>query len=57
MPADVQGNMTAVSAEGNGDRFVVIALETPHLFDQFGLVEPPGPPRVWRDGQDRRGYG
>jgi hypothetical protein len=28
MPADVQGNMTAVSAEGNGDRFVVIALET-----------------------------
>lgn len=28
MPPDVQGNMTAVSAEGNGDRFVVIALET-----------------------------
>lgn len=28
MPADVQGNMTAVSAEGNGNRFVVIAVET-----------------------------
>ncbi len=28
MPPDVQGNMAAVSAEGNGDRFVVIALET-----------------------------
>lgn len=28
MPAGVQGNMAAVSAEGNGNRFVVIALET-----------------------------
>jgi hypothetical protein len=28
MPADVQGNMAAVSAEGNGDRYVVIAVET-----------------------------
>jgi hypothetical protein len=28
MPADVQGNMAAVSAEGNGNRFVVIAVET-----------------------------
>ncbi|MBW0015928.1 MAG: DUF5642 family protein [Mycobacterium sp.] len=28
MPSGVQGNMAAVSAEGNGNRFVVIALET-----------------------------
>jgi hypothetical protein len=28
MPADLQGNMAAVSAEGNGNRFVVIAVET-----------------------------
>jgi Domain of unknown function (DUF5642) len=28
MPPDVQGSMAAVSAEGNGNRFVVIALET-----------------------------
>jgi hypothetical protein len=28
MPADVQGNMAAVSAEGNGGRYVVIAVET-----------------------------
>jgi hypothetical protein len=28
MPPDLQGNMAAVSAEGNGNRFVVIALET-----------------------------
>ena len=28
MPPDVQGNMAAVSAEGSGDRYVVIALET-----------------------------
>jgi hypothetical protein len=28
MPPDVQGNMAAVSAEGNGDRYVIIALET-----------------------------
>ncbi|MCV7079929.1 DUF5642 family protein [Mycobacterium szulgai] len=28
MPAGVQGNMAAVSAEGNGNRFVVIAVET-----------------------------
>lgn len=28
MPPDVQGNMAAVSAEGNGNRFVVIAIET-----------------------------
>ncbi len=28
MPPDVQGNMAAVSAEGNGNRFVVIAVET-----------------------------
>ncbi|BAX94164.1 DUF5642 family protein [Mycobacterium shigaense] len=28
MPPDLQGNMTAVSAEGNGVRYVVIALET-----------------------------
>lgn len=28
MPAGVQGNMAAVIAEGNGNRFVVIALET-----------------------------
>jgi hypothetical protein len=28
MPPDVQGNMAAVSAEGSGDRYVVIAVET-----------------------------
>lgn len=28
MPADLRGNMAAVSAEGNGNRFVVIAVET-----------------------------
>ena len=28
MPADLQGNMAAVSAEGKGNRFVVIAVET-----------------------------
>ncbi|ORV83008.1 hypothetical protein AWC11_22635 [Mycobacterium interjectum] len=28
MPPDLQGNMAAVSAEGNGNRFVVIAIET-----------------------------
>ena len=28
MPADLQGNMAAVSAEGNGNRFIVIAVET-----------------------------
>lgn len=28
MPPDVQGNMAAVSAEGNGGRYVVIAVET-----------------------------
>ncbi|EUA11475.1 hypothetical protein I546_3054 [Mycobacterium kansasii 732] len=28
MPPGVQGNMAAVSAEGNGNRFVVIAVET-----------------------------
>ena len=28
MPADLQGNMAAVSAEGNGNRFVVLAVET-----------------------------
>jgi len=28
MPPDVQGNMAAVSAEGDGNRFVVIAVET-----------------------------
>lgn len=28
MPPDVQGNMAAVSAEGKGNRFVVIAIET-----------------------------
>jgi len=28
MPADLQGNMAAISAEGNGNRFVVIAVET-----------------------------
>jgi uncharacterized protein DUF5642 len=28
MPPDVQGNMAAVSAEGNGNRFVIIAVET-----------------------------
>ncbi|OBE91914.1 DUF5642 family protein [Mycobacterium sp. 852002-10029_SCH5224772] len=28
MPADLQGNMAAVTAEGRGNRFVVIALET-----------------------------
>jgi len=28
MPADLQGNMAAVSAEGNGNRYVVIAVET-----------------------------
>lgn len=27
-PPDLQGNMAAVSAEGNGNRFVVIAMET-----------------------------
>jgi Domain of unknown function (DUF5642) len=28
MPADLQGKMAAISAEGNGNRFVVIAVET-----------------------------
>ncbi len=28
LPADLQGNMSAVTAEGSGNRFVVIALET-----------------------------
>lgn len=28
LPPDLQGNMAAVSAEGNGNRFVVIAVET-----------------------------
>ncbi len=28
MPSDLQGNMSAVTAEGRGNRFVVIALET-----------------------------
>jgi len=28
MPPDLKGNMAAVSAEGNGNRFVVIAVET-----------------------------
>ena len=28
VPPDLQGNMAAVSAEGNGNRFVVIAVET-----------------------------
>ncbi|MBZ4558606.1 hypothetical protein GBO17_02175 [Mycobacterium avium subsp. hominissuis] len=28
LPADLQGNMAAVTAEGRGNRFVVIALET-----------------------------
>lgn len=28
MPADLKGNMSAVTAEGRGNRFVVIALET-----------------------------
>jgi hypothetical protein len=28
IPPDLQGNMAAVSAEGNGNRFVVIAIET-----------------------------
>ena len=28
MPPDLQGNMAAVSAEDNGDRYVVIAVET-----------------------------
>jgi hypothetical protein len=28
MPPDLQGNMAAVSAEGDGDRYVVIAIET-----------------------------
>jgi hypothetical protein len=28
MPPDVQGNMAAVSAEGNGDRYVIIGVET-----------------------------
>lgn len=28
MPPDLQGNMAAVSAEGDGNRFVVIAVET-----------------------------
>jgi Domain of unknown function (DUF5642) len=28
MPPDLKGNMAAVSAEGNGNRFVIIAVET-----------------------------
>ena len=28
LPRDVQGNMAAVTAEGNGNRFITIALET-----------------------------
>ncbi|OBB70062.1 hypothetical protein A5758_04625 [Mycobacterium sp. 852014-50255_SCH5639931] len=28
MPSDLQGNMAAISAEGKGNRFVVIAVET-----------------------------
>lgn len=38
MPPDLQGNMAAVSAEGNGNRFVVIAVETSKAlpFDEPG---------------------
>jgi Domain of unknown function (DUF5642) len=38
MPPGLQGNMAAVSAEGNGDRFVVIAVETSQAlpFDEPG---------------------
>ncbi len=38
MPSDLQGNMAAVSAEGKGNRFVVIAVETskPLPFDDPG---------------------
>ncbi|AKN16292.1 DUF5642 family protein [Mycobacterium haemophilum] len=32
MPPDMQGNMAAVSAEGHGNRFIVIAVETSKPF-------------------------
>jgi hypothetical protein len=37
-PPDLQGNMAAVSAEGNGNRFIVMALQTsaPVPFEQPG---------------------
>jgi hypothetical protein len=38
MPPDLQGNMAAVSAEGNGNRYVVIAVETSKAVP----VEDPG---------------
>lgn len=31
-PLDVQGSMAAVSAEGNGNRFIIIAVETSKPF-------------------------
>ncbi|OJZ72673.1 hypothetical protein BRW65_16650 [Mycobacterium paraffinicum] len=37
MPPDLQGNMAAISAEGRGNRFVVIAVETSK---QLPLNEP-----------------
>jgi hypothetical protein len=38
MPAGVQGNMAAVSAEGGGNRFVIIAIETSQVLP----LDPPG---------------
>lgn len=38
MPSDLQGNMSAVAAEGKGNRFVVIAVET----SQWLPVNDPG---------------
>lgn len=37
LPQGVQGNMSAVAAEGNGNRFITIALETS---EPLPLVEP-----------------
>jgi hypothetical protein len=37
MPADLKGNMAAVSAEGEGNRFIAIALETS---EPIPVVEP-----------------
>ncbi|EUA40395.1 hypothetical protein I549_5493 [Mycobacterium avium subsp. avium 2285 (R)] len=48
LPADLQGNMAAVTAEGRGNRFVVIALETSKAlpFNDPGRTAPKSPSPV-----------
>ncbi len=45
MPPDLQGNMAAVSAEGNGVRYVVIAVETSK---ELSLQDPGRTAARWR---------